>query len=181
MCDLHYIAERGLATSVNGISRFGETMPKDANEPRKIGAVLLLIGIRGSYFFIYRSSLLAEQGAPSVTTSRVGMPFTPIVIIFSATYILFPKFAARYLDYPGQRPSNPGTALGWIFIAVCIIFAVSVAIWMQSLLKAFGYGYQCQTTKRLTWNSLQSTPFNPPCVICTTSLNADWQHLYSLH
>jgi hypothetical protein len=65
------------------------------------------LGSACTYGAIFRPLEMAKAGAPSLTTSRLMMAIAPIMVIYGAAYILFPKFVEQHLGgYPGQRSSQ---------------------------------------------------------------------------
>ena len=118
-------------------------MSKDSIEKLKIGALSFSLGSDCTYIAIFRPLEMAKAGAPSLTTSRLMMAVAPIMVIYGAAYIWFPKFVEQHLGgYPGQRSSQHLTPLGWIFMLANLILGIGLAIWASSQLSAMGYDFR---------------------------------------
>jgi hypothetical protein len=117
-------------------------MSKDTDQKRKAGTLLLFLGTAGAYFAIYRPLALAQDGAPSVITSRLVIALLPLLIGYGAAYALFPSFVDNHLGgYPEERPSAPSSAVGWLFVIAILLFGIALSFWAQTRLNALGYSF----------------------------------------
>lgn len=116
-------------------------MFKDISERRKIGLMVIFIGIGSSYFAIYEPLELAHRHEP-LEISKPMIVISSIGLIYGITYILFPKFVEQHLGYyPEYKPASASKTVSRIFAISCLIFGVGVEILMQYYLKLLGYDF----------------------------------------
>ena len=104
---------------------------------RAVGALMLLAGVGFGYFSCYRLLNEASHHAPTLSVDAKAAGITPVLLLFGAAFVLFPRLVLTHLGGFGSR--TPKTAMGWVFWTVAIGLGFGFYFWLEAQLRAYGY------------------------------------------
>lgn len=117
----------------------GQQQPKQSFLRRELssrgfGISTLLVGSVIGYVGVISPLEAASQHDASVRVSLKAIGITPLLFATGIVYTLFPAKATALLGHP-QQPSRAG----WLFAAVFLILGITLYLWLESLLRTYGY------------------------------------------
>lgn len=95
---------------------------------------MLLAGLGfGSYQLLNQAS----RHAPMLSFDTKAAFITPVLLLFGAAFLLFPKLVLTHLGGFGSR--TPKTVAGWVFMTVAILLGFGFYFWLGAQLRVYGY------------------------------------------
>jgi hypothetical protein len=117
---------------------------------RTIGVLALVLGLVFFYQSIYQPISDAASHKPTISVWGKGAFIVPGLLAFGITYTVFGERTLKYLGWGVNR----ATPLGWAFIILWIPVGILVYMWVESVVKSYGYSTslsQNETSKKLVF------------------------------